>query len=339
MIDTLHLNLLDFEVKAGSDLELKNGTTSLSTGISTGSEVLWREGSNEIRGAGAFYNGPDFNLSISPIRGAVYAIATFSAPKLATGSNYAPADAATLKTALNKLEADLKSIGVHANVHAAKVARLDATKNVLSDESFESYYPILKALPCRLADKWDYGSSLLLKNTQQELGIYDKIAEMVARKHNVDKLPKTIRFEQRFKTSGKVKSYLGMSCVGEVVDNLDYIATRYSDSMKANLFKLDTFEYDVTTTQQFVSELTALKHLHISPVQSYLMLRGYQAVANSEDAFLAAVSEVYDNRMSVSRAKKKLHELKMESMSLDPAQIGRKKSSNLYEELKTKVLS
>jgi hypothetical protein len=339
MIDTLHLNLLDFEVKAGSDLELKNGNTNLATGVSTGNEVLWREAGREVKGAGAFYNGPDFNLSIAPIRGAVYAIATFSAPKLANGSNYAPADAATLQTALDKLQSDLTSIGVHTNVQGARVARLDATKNVLSDEGFESYYPILKALPCKLADKWDYGTSLLLKNTQQELGVYDKIAEMVAKKHNVDKLPKTLRFEQRFKTSAKVKSYLGMTCISEVVANLDHIADRYKDSMRSNLFKLDVFEYEVTTTQQFVSELNALKHLHVSPIQSYLMLRGYQAVANSEDAFLAAIAEVYDNRMSVSRAKKKLHALKMETMSLEPAQRGRKTSSNLYEELKTKVLS
>jgi hypothetical protein len=302
--------------------------------------VLWRYGSgNEQHGAKATYNAPNFSLTIAPHRDAVWAIATFSAPKLATGSNYVPADAATLKAALNTLQSDLTSIGVACNVEKATVARLDATKNIVSDETFGSYHPMLKALPCRLKDKWDYGSSLLLKNTQQELGIYDKIAEMLAKKHNTKGLPQnTIRFEQRFKSSAKVKTYLGMTCIGEVVANLDHIEARYKDSMRSNIFKLDTFQFEVTTKEQYLNELKALQAIHNSPVNSYLMLRGYQTLENSEDNFLSAVEEFFGNRMAVSRAKKKLHELKMESMSLEPAQKGKKTSSQLYEELKIKVV-
>jgi hypothetical protein len=340
VIDTLHLNLLDFEIDADTDLELDHGTTNLATGISTGSTTLFRCGDTPVIGKKAFYNAPDFNFSIAPTpQGAVYAIASFSAPKLATGSNYTPADAEALKLAVKRLKSDLKSIGVRANVDNATVCRLDATKNVCTNEDFNSYYSVLSNLPCKLKNRRDYGNSFLFNNTQQQLSIYDKLAEMQSKKQNIGGLPKTIRFEQRFLKRQKVKAYLGLTSVSDVINNLDHVAERYRDSMRSNIFKLDTFKYEVTTAQQFVSELIALKHLHAYAVSSYLMLKGYQSIANSEDAFLVAVEEVSGNRMAVSRAKKKLHQLKMESMSLETPLKSKKTSAQLYHELREKVLN
>jgi hypothetical protein len=342
MIDTLHLNLRDFEIEVAHSFKIPGETVDHGSGEVTGNTVLWRNAGGETRGEFAIYKSPNFIVTVKPYpSGAVYAIATFSAPKLANngnGGNYTPADQTALEAALKALQINLKGIGVKTNVQTATMARLDATKNIETEESYSSYLPMLAALPCKLKDKWFYGSSLLLRNSQQEIAVYDKLSEMIAKKHSIDGLPKTLRFEQRFKTSAKVKSYLGMTYVEDLVDNLDHVAARYKDSMESNIFKLDTFDFEVTTAQQFVDELNALKPLHSYPVNRLLLVRGYDSIANSEESFLAAVEEVSGNRKAKYRAKNLLHELKMEAMSLQVSDKNKKTSCQLYEELKIKVL-
>jgi hypothetical protein len=318
-------------------------TVDHGSGEVTGNGVLWSNAGGETRGEFAIYKSPNLVVTVRPKpSGAVLCMAAFSAPKLANngnGGNYTPAGQKDLEAAFKALEINLKAIGVKANVQTATLARLDATKNIETEESYSSYLPMLASLPCRLKDKWYYGSSLLLKNSQQEINIYDKLAEMVAKKHNIAGLPTTLRFEQRFKTGAKVKSYLGMTYVEDLLDNLDHVANRYKDSMESNIFKLDTFEFESTSKQQFVDELTIFKGSGRFGVSNYLELCGYRGISNSEDAFLEAVAEVYDNRATYYNAKKKLHALKMQAMSLETPVKNRKTSSQLYEELKKKVLS
>ncbi len=341
MIDTLHLNLRDFEVDVKHALKIQGETTDHGTGEVTGNGVLFRNSGGETRGAEAVYKlSPNFKFTIKPYpSGEVWAIATFSAAKMGRGDNYQPADAETLKQAYKALQADLISIGIKTNVEKATLARVDATKNIHTEESYSSYLPMLAALPCRLKDKWFYGSSLLLKNGQQEIGIYDKLSEMLAHKRKITGLPQTIRFEQRFKTGAKVKDYLGIPNALELANNLDHVAARYKDSLETYIFKLDTFDFKSTSKQQFVDELNFFKGSSRFGVSSYLELCGYRGISNSEDAFLEAVAEVYENRATISNAKKKLHALKIQAMSLETPAKNCKTSGQLYEELKNKVLS
>lgn len=341
MIDTLHLNLRDFEVDVKHALKVTGQTVDHGTGEVTGNTVLFRNSGGETRGGEAVYKlSPNFKFTIKPYpSGEVWAIATFAASRMANGGdNYQTADAETLKQAYKALEADLKTIGVRTNVEKATLARVDVTKNIHTEESYSSYLPMLASLPCRLKNKWYYGSSLLLHNPQQEIGIYDKLAEMVAHKRKIVGLPQTLRFEQRFKKAQKVKNYLGIPNAIELANNLDHVAQRYKDSMETYIFKLDSFEFESTSKQQFVDELSFFRDNSRFGVTNYLELSGYRGISNSEDAFLEAVAVVFPNRVTQLNTKKKLHALKMQAMSLETA-INCKTSGQLYEELKKKVLS
>ncbi len=339
VIDTLRLNLLDFEIDTTNALQVGLGRRDNATGEQTGNTVLYRNAAGETRGPDAIYNAPNFNLTIAPKGDAVYAIVSFSAPKVASGSNYTPADATALELALNTLQSDLTSIGVKTNVQVAALNRVDVTKNIVVDENIRSYLQLIKSLPCKFKDKWDYGSTLLLKNGQQQICIYDKLEEMAYKKQNTDDLPATLRFEQRFKKRAKVKSYLGMSCVEDLVGNLDHVEQRYKDSMRSNIFKLDTFEFKSTSGKKYKDELEVLKPKYKSLLQRHLMLLGYHSLDDKEE-FLEVFNEVMeDNRMAKSRAKKLFHELQIEDMSLDTEKVNSKTSSQLYEELKRKVLN
>jgi hypothetical protein len=350
VIDSTQFNLADFEIDVSHSLEINNGSTNHGTGVTTGHTVLFRNSGGATRGSLAFYNAPDnsfsFTLGLSKFHvdrtfqgdPPIFATLTFSAARVAFGSNYQLADATALKIAFSKVEKGLAEAGIRTNIAKAILTRADVTKNILTEEKAKEYFAMLHTLPIKLKNVVKHGGSLSARNGEQETSIYSKRDEMIANKRSVVNIPETIRFEQKFKTREKIRTYLGFETASDLLNNLDHVAARYKDSMKKNIFKLDVFDFESTTAQQFVDELNALKELHNYAVNSYLLLKGYQAIANSEESFLAAVEEVSGNRKAVYRTKQKLHQLKMESMSLETPLKNKKSSSKLYEELKNKVL-
>ncbi len=351
VIDSTQFNLADFEIGVGHSLEINNGSTNHGTGVTTGHTVLFRNSGGATRGSLAFYNAPDnsfsFTLGLSKFHvdrtfqgdPPVFATLTFSAARVAFGSNYQLADATALKIAFSKVEKGLAEAGIRTNIAKAILTRADVTKNILTEENAKEYFPMLHTLPIKLKNVVKHGGSLSARNGEQETSIYSKRDEMIANKRSVVGIPETIRFEQKFKTREKIRTYLGFETASDLLNNLDHVAARYKDSMKKNIFKLDVFDFESTTAQQFVDELNALKPFHSYPVNRLLLVRGRESIANNEESFLAAVEEVSGNRKAVYRAKNLLHELKMEAMSLQVSDKNKKTSSDLYKELKNKVLS
>jgi hypothetical protein len=345
MIDTLNLNAVEREILPVRHLELDTGTTNLGTGESTGNHRLGGSGKHEIIGAKAFYNAPDgsFAVTVKPAKSDptnILCIVTFSAPRVALGSNYTLADAETLKTALKRVESELLAVGIKTNLNAARVIRLDATKNVLSDEPFSSYYPIIDQIPKRLREKTKYGSSFLFRNTRQQISIYDKLAEMQYHDLDISKLSQTIRFEQRWTKSEKVKTILGgMTTIGEISKNLDIVEQQYKLSMKKHIFRMDSFKPDLGTALQVEKELMFFfERGDRYWFENWQKAFGYRFYP-SQEAVIEAVNNMPINRTSIYKIKQKLYKTQMEAMALEPVIRGRKTSGQLYEELKKKVLS
>jgi hypothetical protein len=350
IIDTSHFNVAgSCEIGVGHALRIEAGYTDHGTGVKTGDTVLFQNSGGAQRGSLAFYNAPDnsysFTLGLSKFgleagyQGdpPTYATVTFSAARVAHGDNYRLADAAALKLAFSKVEKGLREAGIKVDLAQALLTRVDVTKNVLTEENPKDYFPMLRTLPCKLKESGKFAGSLSWGNGSQAVSIYSKRDEMIAKERSVVGIPETIRFEQKFKNREKVKAYLGFDTGLDLLNNLDHAAKRYKEAMEKNIFKLDVFDFEVDTTQQYVDELNALKPFHPYVVPAYLMRRGYQGI--NEEAFLLAIEEVCGNRTAVFRAKKKLHELKMETMSLELPVKNRKTSGQLYKELKNKVLS
>jgi hypothetical protein len=344
MIDTLNLSAVESEILPACYLELDAGITNLGTGETTGKHRLGGSGKHELIGAKAFYNAPDgsFAVTVKPARSNpenILCIVTFSAPRVALGSNYTLADAETLKTALKRVESELLAVGIKTNLNAARVIRLDATKNVLSDEPFSSYYSIFDQIPSRLRDKRNYGASFLWKNTRQQISIYDKLAEMQYHDLDISKLAQTIRFEQRWTKSEKVKTIFGgISTIGEIAKNLDVVEQQYKLSMKKHIFRLDSFKPDLGTALQVEKELMFFfERGDRYWFENWQKAFGYRFYP-SQEAVIEAVNKMPINPRTVHKIKQKLYKTQMEAMALEPVIKNRKTSGQLYEELKIKVL-
>ncbi len=343
MIDTLLLNIPEYAVKSGHCLSVARGIDNHETGETTGANLLWCVDGAEQRGAFGLYDAPHFNLRLRPLSFAqdvVQCTVQFSAPKLASGDNYAPANAATLKTALKHLQTGLDDVGIACNVYSATVSRLDATRNVISDEPFSSYYEVLSKLRCKFKHKYkDYGNSFLLHNTQQQINIYDKLAEMAHNKLDVSTLPNTVRFEQRWIKPQKVKNVLGMSLISDITKNLDIVEEQYRLSMENKLFSLSTPDFDVLTSHQIAEELKFfIDRGDKNWFDAWFNIQIYRSLPSIK-SIIDALEGIAVNSGTKSKIKNKLHRVQMDAFAFEPAIKGRKTSSQLYEELKRKVLA
>jgi hypothetical protein len=346
MIDTLGLSLGDYQIDSDANLQVMPSDFNLQTGNLQANHPLFIDSSGRaIEGKKAFHNGEDFNLTIKPIASRepdlISSYIQFSVPKVLNGDNYAPTDSEGTKAALRAIESNLKAIGIRTNINTAKLSRLDAFRNVEADEPFESYQVILQVMQGQRMAKRDYGTTFLWQNSQQEICVYDKLAEMAARKQSIKgSTPNTIRFEHRLLNNRKIKNTLGMVTVSDLLSDLNHVDNCYRESMKKLLFKADTIpDNQPLSVMEAVKQFEFFKNQGGHWVQRALRAKGLQGLSVEDCAAMRqAIDIVETNRMTKSRLKKYLNDGIMDALNLQQAAPSKKTLGQLYTELQTKVL-
>jgi hypothetical protein len=272
--------------------------------------------------------------------GSVRCYVQFSVPKIANATNYFPADEESASRAVDQLEKDLRLVGVKANIQKAELSRLDACRTVETLEPFQTYSSVLSALQGQRMHKRDYGTTFLWHNTQQEVAVYDKIAEMTHRKHSVAGLPKnSVRFEHRLLKARKVQNALGMKTVSDLLSDFGHVEKCYVAAMQKQLFKLPVADVQALSSRGLAEQFEVFKELHPqSWLAAWLKAQGVASVLDDKTALLDAVAAVAGNKMTVSRLKRQLLKVEADAMTLRAAAPSRRSAGELYRELEEKVL-
>ncbi len=344
MLDTLKLSLGDFEIAPNADLTVQAPTFNLSTNEFGARYPLWRSGSNHVVGSKAFHNSDNFNVTVQPYNPkepqSIGCFVQFSVPKVANGSNYEPADLEATGTALVTMQSELRSIGIRTNILRATVSRLDSCKTICTQEPYEAYAPILSRLQGQRVSKRDYGTTFLWHNTLQEVCVYDKIAEMLVRKKNVSKLPKnSVRVEHRMLKARKVRDVLGFNSVADLLVGFEQVEASYKSAMKTQLFRYSPAELEIVTVKDFESYLKVFKEAgNAAYVDAFVRAVGFRQLSADKEAFLRAVENVSDSRMTLSRTKKKLVQSEIDALALQRETTSKHTLGELYRELEREVL-
>ncbi len=345
MLDTLRLTLGEYTIGPSPELTVELPTLNAATKELGGYYPLWRTGSTHQMGKKAYHNAEDwyFTLQAHAQEGGYTIVPTlsFSVPKLANGSNYEPADFKATETALINAERELKRIGVHTEIETATLSRVDSCKNVLVSESFQAYAPVLARLQGQRMNKRDYGTTFLWENTVQQVCVYDKREEMKRRKKNLSRVPRNVaRFEHRLLKARKVRDALGFSTAGDLLIGFDEVKKGYVTTMEKLLFRFSPVELEIMTAGDFEARLTSFqasgkKNWLAGFQEAYF----FQQLGSDKDAYLRAVENVTNNKMTFSRTRKKLMQAEINSLELE--QVGRSKHTlgELYRELKREVLA
>ncbi len=350
MLDTLKLSLGDFDIAGDANLDVQPPSFNTATGEMRGRYRLFRRGVGFVEGAKAFHNSDDFNVSVQPFSPSdplsIGCHVQFSVPKLANGSNYEPADFAATEQALVTIERELRSIGIKTNIETATISRLDSCKNVPTSEAFPAYAPVLARLQGTRVAKRDYGTTFLWHNTLQEVCAYDKREEMKRRKRNVTLLPKnSVRFEHRLLKARKVRDVLGFGTAGDLLIGFDEVKRGYVTAMEKQLFRYSPAEIQVTTSADFESQLRSfIRHSSGSKSEAvcadaYVRALGFRQLSADKEAFLRAVENLSENRMTPHRMRKKLMEAEIDALALEQIAPSKHTLGELYRELEREVLS
>ncbi len=346
MIDTLKLSLTDYKVSPGADLIVQPSSFNAATGALYSNHPLWHDGARYMEGSKAFHNGEDFNVTLKPMSpsepGSVGCFVQFSVPKVATGDNYYATDYKGTAAALATVEKYLRDVGVRTNIKTASLSRVDAFKTVQADEPYQAYHPILSMLEGKRMSKRDYGTTFLWANTQQEICVYDKVAEMEHRRLSVLKVPaNSLRFEFRMLKPRKVQNMLEMRSVADLLDGYDHVATVYQQHLHKQLFQRSVSDVARLSARQVKEELRYYKDVLGKRFwfNSWLMASGMRAVALDADALKQAVEDVAGNRETARRAFRQIEAARLDAVALEIIAPSKRPLGELYSELKSKVLA
>jgi hypothetical protein len=345
MLDTLKVSLVDYEITDDAEFEVVQPTVNTRTGAPGAELPLWRSGGRVISGKKAFYNDENFNVTIKPILPddprSVRCYVQCSVPKIVNPTNYFPADETTTRAALKQLQKDLRRAGIKTNISRAELSRLDACKRIETVEPFQTYTSVLSALQGQRMHKRNYGTTFLWHNTQQEVAVYDKIAEMQHRKHSVAGFPKnSISFEHRLLKGRKVQDALGMKTVKDLVSDFGHVEKCYAAAMQKQLFKLPVPDVQELSSRGLAEQMQLIKNAgRRNWFETWLRSQAVAALLDDKAALLDAVGEVAGNKMMVSRLKRQITQLEANAMELRKVAPSRRSAGELYQELERKVLA
>jgi hypothetical protein len=344
MLDTLKLNLEEFEVLPGTDLQLQPPSINAGSGAIGAEHVLWRTNGREVRGVKAWHNSERFNVTLNPRREApgtqAVCLVQFSVPKVAHGGNYYPTDHKGTVAALAAVQKHLDDIGIKCNVTRASVARLDAAKTIEGREPFSGYAPVLSRLQGKRTERRDYGNMFLWGNTRWEAAFYDKLEEMRRLKLSVAGLPAhSVRAELRALKAVKVREMFGFSTVAQLVDGLDHVRAVYREQMEAQLFRHELPADPVLSSSDLVEQLEAARDRSPYWFRAWFRAWGMQQLARDADALKQAVRLVAPNRMTAYRIIREIEQGEREGLALQKLGPSSTTWGALYDELKEKVLA
>ncbi len=346
MIDTLKLSLTDYKVSPGANLFVQPSSFNAATGELISNYPLWHDGADYIEGSKAYHNGEDFNVTLKPLSssepGSIGCFVQFSVPKVATGDNYYATDYKGTAAALATVEKHLRDVGVKTNIKTASLSRLDAFKTVQADEPYQAYHPVLSMLQGQRMAKRDYGTTFLWRNTQQEICVYDKVAEMEHRRVSVLQVPQnSVRFEFRMLKARKVQDMLGMRSAADLLNGYDHVRTVYQQHLHKQLFQRSISDVAMLTARQFEEQLRYYKDDLGKRFwcNDYLMAAGMRVLAADADALKQAAKKVSGNRVTAARVCRQIEAARLDAVALEIIAPSKRPLGELYGELKSKVLA
>ncbi len=344
MLDTLKIGLTDFDIQPDTCLEVQPATFNAGT-CEVGQQYrLWTAGGRTVAGKRAFYNADDYNVTVHPVKEddltSILCHVQFSVPKLATGSNYHPADYQTTKTALKTINSELKRIGIKTNLKTATLSRVDSCKTVVAREPYAAYHPVLLSSSVTGAGTRIYGTTFHWGNTQQQLCVYDKIAEMHWKKHKTVGLPSnSIRFEHRLLNTTKVRTATGISTVGDLLTGFDEIEACYKKTMRSKIFHGASSDLEAITQRSLAEQLTRFKGSGSRYfVTDFLVSFAVAQMAGNMETLMKAVETVTDSKTTYRRIKKQLQAAQHEGLELRESNYSRRTLKDLYHELEAAVV-
>jgi hypothetical protein len=237
---TLFLPVPELTVEPHFAASIHNTQNAATQEAKSHQQLFWN-GERFVTGQKATFNTDDYQVTIAPDRGggAPNCIVQWSGRAFA-GSNEVPMDKDTVVEVASRVKESLSEAGLIFPMEKARLVRVDLAKNVEMSHPVASYTPVFGALQGRKSmNKQDFGGTgFLMGNTQRQVVLYDKGAEMHAKGIELDECPvNTLRPECRLMKGRVVRDTLGVETLEDLRRGWEKIPSAYAHSMEQDVFR------------------------------------------------------------------------------------------------------
>jgi hypothetical protein len=237
---TLFLPVSEMTVDPHFPAKVHNSENA-ATGRMTSHQQLFWNGERYVTGARATYNTDNYQVTIAPDRGggAANCLIQWSG-RAFEGNNEIPLDRARLEETARDVKEELAGVGLDVPIWDAKLVRVDLAKNCEMNHPISSYTPVFGALQGRKSmNKQDFGGTgFLMGNTQRQVVLYDKGAEMHAKGLDLAECPvNTLRPECRLMKGASVRDALGAETLPDLLRGWEKIPGAYNHSLERDVFR------------------------------------------------------------------------------------------------------
>jgi len=346
MVDTLSIcfDQGDFQVRHENLLSVKQGKRIF---------VLWNGEEGKVRGSIAYRRQETFSLRIMPFQKnfpRVFAVLTFSVPRVIRGSNVYPASCLETKEAVHAAQDFLEETGFHVDIWRGKISRLDLFKDIQIVEPFTSYCPLFARNDLRNGETKSYkDTGFLHKNKRVQMSIYDKSRECHLREIPVDYIPTDLmRFEYRMMRAVKVANELGLkSCsVRQLIDRYDELDTILKRFWHKHQFQLELPEigWDKFSSEDVSHIQAEMKIIQVVCGQKWIQplerVKLWQSTSAEDREFILHEMKRPSNGGSTgaSRYKQTLKEVALLVALVERDPASRRWRADLYQEVRRKLL-
>ncbi|MFA7372984.1 MAG: hypothetical protein WC074_05425 [bacterium] len=343
MIDTIRIRPIDYTIADSTPFIIHRPPAHNIMGQyqCSGPMLYTTDSGRYVFGDKAYYNANGWKLDIKPLgRDAhPYMFITLSVPKfLDITSNYRSVTADEFYSAMRSLNADLNAHGIYTSINEACISRVDLFKNIILDEPYHSYIPLIDAMTVMRAKRKIWGTTYLWKTNIWEISIYDKIDEMKSKGMPVSGLPdNVVRFELRLMRAQEIKEKLGVMTVDELYGHFDLLEEYFNNTIKDKLFatKAQSVPLSIEATVADYRERYSKNWL-----RQYLRDKGVQTLLSNFNGDVGATIAMLENsempKSTIRIFKKDCERIKRDSAIAGISMAG-KPMDSLYNELFSKL--
>jgi hypothetical protein len=237
---TLFLPVPELTVEPHFAASIHNTQNAATQEPKSHQQLFWN-GERFVTGQRATFNTDDYQVTIAPDRGggAPNCIVQWSGRAFA-GSNEVPMDKDTVSEVASRVKSELEQAGLNFPMEKARLVRVDLAKNVEMSHPVASYTPVFGAMQGRKSmNKQDFGGTgFLMGNTQRQVVLYDKGAEMHAKGMELEECPvNTLRPEGRLMKGRVVRDTLGVETLEDLRRGWEKIPAAYAHLMEQDVFR------------------------------------------------------------------------------------------------------
>lgn len=237
-IDKIQLTTPDFRVDDvfcglfGRDTSIKQGQTEADI------PYLLTDGKgNEVRARKIWHNPVESdhkstgaNYTVSRKYGNLSLLIQFNPSKMDNPYHLIPVSSNSYKASLMRIQEEMKSIGIHADIYSSKLSRVDIARQAEMSMPVYQYEDAFRMMKGRRLKERIYENGFLFANKSTQCVFYDKEHEMKINKldSNLNGETNFMRAEIRALKNKSVGSVLNISTLKDL-NNLDdeYIRLRY----------------------------------------------------------------------------------------------------------------